>query len=230
MSRTKRFWQFRSLVLLFAIVFGLCAAAAMFPDALETMAKSPQMASPEHVYKVVIDAGHGGKDPGAAGASGREEKEFTRALSQQIYELLKQEPMFDPYLTRSDDTFIALQDRALLANDLDADALISIHGNTYADPDVGGTETYYFSADSKPLAQALHEHLIQAQGSRDRGVGKYDWTVLTYSEVPAVLTEVGYLTNPGEEAVMWSADGQRRTAEAIVDGFKQYFTENPKRF
>lgn len=176
-------------------------------------------------YKIVIDAGHGGKDPGAEGASGKRERSYTLELSKKVFDLLQQEPMFEAYLTRTDDTFVDLEDRIKLANDLDADAFVSIHGNTYTDPNVSGTETYYYADDSIPFASEVHEHLVEATGFRDRGVRKEDWKVLTQSDNLAILLEVGYLTNPSDEMNMLSDSHQDQTAKAIVKGIKAYFAD-----
>jgi N-acetylmuramoyl-L-alanine amidase len=176
-------------------------------------------------FKIVIDAGHGGKDPGAAGASGMNEKEYTLSLSKKIYELLKQNPMFEPYVTRTDDTFVDLLDRAQLANDLKADAFISLHANFFKDPQVTGTETYYYFDNSLKLAQVVHEHILSALGFKDRGVRNNQLKVISHTNMPAILLELGYITNKNQEADMLSSDGQTRTAQAIVDGLKQYFVQ-----
>ncbi|MCQ6559784.1 N-acetylmuramoyl-L-alanine amidase family protein [Paenibacillus mendelii] len=176
-------------------------------------------------YKIVIDAGHGGNDPGAGGVSGKEEKEYTLALSREVYELLKLEPMFEPYMTRDDDSFVELDDRAKFANEREADAFISIHGNTYTDSSISGTETYYFSDNSRLLASTIHQELVEATGFNDRGVKHEAWRVLTQSEKPAILMEVGFLTNKEEEKKMLDPAARSRVAHAIVDGLKQYFTQ-----
>lgn len=176
-------------------------------------------------YKIVIDAGHGGKDPGADGASGNREQAYTLALATKVFDLLRQEPQFEPYMTRTDDTFVELEDRAKLANDLGADAFVSIHGNTYTDPNVSGTESYYYADDSRPLAVEVHKQLAKATGFQDRGVKREGWKVLTQSNDLAILLEVGFLTNPNDEAQMLSEAHQNRTAQAIVDGIKNYFAE-----
>lgn len=176
-------------------------------------------------YKIVIDAGHGGKDPGAEGVSGNHERAYTLALSKKVFDLLQQEPMFEAYMTRTDDTFVDLEDRNKFAHDLDADALVSIHGNTYTDPDVSGTETYYYGDDSIPFAHEVHEDLTEATGFRDRGVRKEGWKILTDSNIPAILLEVGFLTNPSDEMKMLSESHQDRTALGIVKGIKDYFTD-----
>ncbi|MDF2650514.1 MAG: N-acetylmuramoyl-L-alanine amidase [Paenibacillus sp.] len=198
--------------------------------AIET-GQAPPSSTPSPVvkqgskYKIVIDPGHGGKDPGAVGVSGKEEKVYALALAQKVYDLLKQESVFDPYLTRNDDTFVSLDDRAEMANELEADAFISIHGNTYSDPGVSGTETFYYSDNSKQLAAVMHKHLLAADGFKDRGVRYDQWKVLRLSEVPAILAEVGYISNKNDEATLLNKEGQARIAQAIVDGLKEYFKE-----
>lgn len=176
-------------------------------------------------YKIVIDAGHGGKDPGAEGVSGNHERAYTLALSKKVFDLLQQEPMFEAFMTRTDDTFVDLENRNKFANDLDADALVSIHGNTFTDPDVSGTETYYYADDSIPFAREVHEHLVEATGFRDREVRKEGWKILTQSDSLAILLEVGFLTNPSEEANMLNQRHQEQTAQGIVKGIKDYFTD-----
>ncbi|WP_442602443.1 N-acetylmuramoyl-L-alanine amidase family protein [Paenibacillus sp. KN14-4R] len=179
-------------------------------------------------YKIVIDAGHGGKDPGADGASGKRERAYTLALSKKVFDLLKQEPMFEVYMTRTDDTFVDLEDRIKLANDLNAEAFISIHGNTYADSNVSGTETYYYADDSIPFASKVHEYLVKATGFKDRGVRKEHLKVLTQSNNLAILLEVGFLTNRSDETNMLSDRHQDRTATAIVKGIKEYFADRER--
>jgi len=176
-------------------------------------------------YKIVIDAGHGGKDPGAEGVSGNHERAYTLALSTKVYDLLQQEPMFEVHSTRTDDTFVTLKDRAQMANDLDADAFVSIHGNTYVDPDVSGTETYYYADESLLFASKVHEQLAEATGFKNRGVKKEGWEVLKLSNNLAVLLEIGFLTNPSDETSMLSEMHQDRTAQAIVSGIKKYFLD-----
>lgn len=174
-------------------------------------------------YTIVIDPGHGGHDPGATGASGDYERDFTLSLAQKVFELLQEEPMFEPLLTRSDDTHVELEDRAAFANEWKADALVSIHGNTYSDPSVEGTETLYHNKNSILLAQTMQQEVVEAMGFRDRGVKEQQLKVLSLSEMPSALIEIGYLTNSEQEAYMRSNDGQAMAAQAIVDGLKRYF-------
>ncbi|OZB92383.1 N-acetylmuramoyl-L-alanine amidase [Paenibacillus sp. XY044] len=175
-------------------------------------------------YKIVIDPGHGGKDRGATGASGSSEKDFTLQLALKVKELATQEPQIQVYLTRTDDQFISSIDRARpkFANDLGADLFISIHGNTYEDPNISGTETYYYHEDSLSLAEIMQKHMIQTSGFRDRGVKKENYFVVKETNMPGVLIETGYLTNPQEEKQMLSDEVQFRMASSILDGIKEY--------
>lgn len=186
--------------------------------------RKAQGAFPGQPYKVMIDPGHGGKDPGAKGIGGKEEKDSNLAIAAKVYELLKEDPMFDPRLTRSDDTFVPLEDRAGMANDWKADVFLSIHGNSYEDSSVGGTETYYLSEDSIPLARAIQQSVVESTGFPDRGMRLNHLKVLDVSRMPAVLVEPGYLTNAAEGVLMQDENGQSQLAQAIVDGLKDYFS------
>lgn len=176
------------------------------------------------VYKVVVDPGHGGDDPGAIGASGSFEKDFTLSLSKKLAALLEQESALEVYMTREEDVFISTEtrERPNFANDLSADLYVSIHANTYDNPSVSGTETYYYHDDAEVLANTIHKHLLSATGYTDRGVRKENYFVLTDTTMPAVLLEVGYLTNPEQEREMISEEFQQTAAEAIRDGIKEY--------
>ncbi|MGO4547576.1 N-acetylmuramoyl-L-alanine amidase [Paenibacillus sp. 2TAB23] len=186
---------------------------------------SPPSSSQTQKYKIMIDPGHGGKDPGATGASGNYERDYTLTLAKKVFDLLRDDPMFEPRMTRTTDVFVELEDRAAMANEWQADALLAIHGNTYTDDSANGTETLHTHDDSNLLAQTVQKNVIKALGFRDRGVKEERLKVLSLSEMPAALVEVGYLTNAGEEAVMLSTDGQNAAAKGIVEGLKQYFLQ-----
>ncbi|WP_139999604.1 N-acetylmuramoyl-L-alanine amidase [Paenibacillus paridis] len=186
---------------------------------------SPPASIQSPKYKIMIDPGHGGKDPGATGASGKYERDYTLTLAMKVFDLLRDEPMFEPRLTRSTDLFVELEDRAAMANEWQADALLSIHGNTYTDASANGTETLHTEEGSRLLAQSVQQNMIKGLGFRDRGVKEEQLKVLSLSEMPAVLVEVGYLTNSDEESIMLSTDGQAAAAKGIVEGLKQYFLQ-----
>lgn len=185
---------------------------------------APPSEQPKKI-RIVIDPGHGGKDPGAVGDDESMEKDYTLSIALRVFELLEREPLFEPRLTREADEFVELEQRADLANAWEADALISIHANTYKHPSVGGTETYYLYDHSLPLANSIHRHLVEGMGFRDREIRQLHWKVLRFSHMPAVLVEIGYLTNPDEAAAMLSDEGRTRAAQAIVNGFKHHYAE-----
>ena len=172
-------------------------------------------------YKVVIDAGHGGKDPGADGASGNYEKHFTLQISKKIQQLLDQDPNIQTYMTRVDDSFISLDDRALFANNLDADLFISIHGNTYIST-ISGTETYYWHRESIEFAKIMHKYVLEGTKLPDRNLRKMQYRVLRDTKMPAALLELGYLSNAAEESIMLTEAFQNRVAASIVTGIKEY--------
>ncbi|CAH1217245.1 hypothetical protein PAECIP111893_04241 [Paenibacillus plantiphilus] len=172
---------------------------------------------------IVLDAGHGGTDPGTTGISGKLEKHFNLALTLKVEALLRQIPGVDVVLTRSDDTFIPLGDRAVIANNLQAALFISLHGNSVlSSPTVRGTETLYYNDSSKPLANILHRHLLAAAGFKDRTVKYKSLKVLRDATMPAALLEIGFLSNAEEESIMHTEEFQNRVASAIVTGIKEY--------
>ncbi|WP_339310266.1 N-acetylmuramoyl-L-alanine amidase [Paenibacillus sp. FSL M7-0896] len=176
------------------------------------------------VYKVVVDPGHGGEDPGAVSVSGRLEKDFNLSLSEQIAARVEQDPQLEILLTRTGDAFISSQElfRPQFANNLAADLFISIHGNTYEEASASGTETFYYHEESLAWAETIHKHVIQATGLKDRGVKKGNYFVLRDTVMPSVLLELGYLTNPGDEAKMWTSGFQESVSSAVVDGIREY--------
>ncbi|WP_046214374.1 N-acetylmuramoyl-L-alanine amidase family protein [Paenibacillus wulumuqiensis] len=172
---------------------------------------------------VVIDAGHGGKDPGAPSIQQRREKDFTLAVVLKIQALLQQEPNIDFVLTRSDDTYPTLQGRVKTANDLNADLFVSIHGNsTSSAVSPSGTEIYYTRSDSKQFAKVIHDHVVSALGLPDRGIHTKSLHVTRETKMPAVLIEAGYLSSMVDEPLMYTDDFQQKLAQAVVDGMKEY--------
>lgn len=172
---------------------------------------------------VVIDAGHGGSAPGAISITNKKEKDFALAVALKVEKLLKKETGLDYVLTRSTDATVSLQDRAKLANDLNATIFVSIHGNSVdAKTSPSGSETYYSRDESIPLADVMHRHLVESTKLPDRKVRKKSLHVTRETVMPAVLLEVGYLKNKTDEALMYSEDFQQRVAEGIVAGMKEY--------
>ncbi|KYG29685.1 hypothetical protein AZF04_08495 [Alkalihalobacillus trypoxylicola] len=181
----------------------------------------------EYKYKVVIDPGHGGSDPGAIGFSGSYEKDFTLSLSTKVFKLLTEKYQIGATMTREGDQHLSskTKDRPNIANHLEADLFISIHANIFEDSTVTGTETFYYDEDSKSLADIIHKHVIEATGYHDRGVKVGNFFVLKDTEMPAALLELGYLTNQEQEEDMLSESFQNRVALAIVEGIIEYLEQ-----
>lgn len=174
---------------------------------------------------VVLDAGHGAKDSGAVGVTGKYEKTFNLAVVLKAAALLKKENDIDVVLTRSDDTFLELKDRVTIANNLKADMFLSVHANSTgsSSSSASGTETYYQKESSKALATIMQKHLVKATGLTNRGVRYGNFHVIRETKMPAVLLEVGYLSNKGDEALLFTDALQNRVAAAMVSTIKEYF-------
>lgn len=172
---------------------------------------------------VVIDAGHGAKDSGAVGASRKNyEKTFNLAMALKVESILKQNPNLQVVLTRSDDTFLELKQRVKVAENLKANAFVSIHANSSSSSASNGTETYYQRSASKAFADVMHKYFAPATGLTDRGIRYGNFHVIRETTMPAVLLEVGYLSNAKEEAILFDEDFQNRVAQGIADGIKEY--------
>lgn len=180
----------------------------------------PQIDSGNKV--VVIDAGHGGSAPGKVSVTGKYEKDFNLSLAQKVEALLQKEEDIDVVMTRTDDSTISLSERSELANRLNSNIFVSIHGNGHGTSSPNGTETLYTRDASLELANTIHKHLIKATGLKDRRVKKQNLHVTRETNMPAVLLEIGFLSNKGDEAQMFDEEFQNRVAEAIVNGIKEY--------
>ncbi|MCM3627524.1 N-acetylmuramoyl-L-alanine amidase family protein [Paenibacillus glycanilyticus] len=174
------------------------------------------------VYNVVIDAGHGGTDPGAKSINGRWEKEVNLSLSLKVKALLDKEKYIKPLLSRPEDKFVTLADRVTFAKNNKADIFISIHANSNPTSSVTGTETYYTRDSSKALANIVHKHLVKGTGLKDRGVKYGNLHVTRETTMPAILLETGFLSNKGDSDVLYSDAAQNKMAAEIVAGIKEY--------
>ncbi|MGG4452541.1 N-acetylmuramoyl-L-alanine amidase [Brevibacillus porteri] len=174
-------------------------------------------------YLIVVDAGHGGKDPGTKGSAGNNEKDYNLAVSNKIVDLLKQYPEFQVVPVRTTDVFYELSERAAFANELEADMFLSIHANAFPKPTAAGTETFYYNENSKDFAQVVHKHLRGATQFPDRGVKQSGFYVIKNTKMPAVLTETGFLSNPQENTQLTNPAFQDKIAKAIVAAIREYY-------
>ncbi|NOU97507.1 AMIN domain-containing protein [Paenibacillus sp. LMG 31456] len=172
-------------------------------------------------YRVVIDPGHGGKDSGTISAIKRLEKDFVLAMGTKILALLEKEPKIEAFITRKDDTFIELADRAAFANDRDADLFVSVHGNSAGKETVRGVETYYYTEQSLEFANVMHKQMLKSTGFTDRKVKQSGFYVVKNTNMPSLLLEVGFLSNQAEENTMFQDAFQNQVAASIVTAIKQ---------
>ncbi len=198
--------------------------------------------------KVVIDAGHGGKDKGAAGPYGFE-KEYALDVALRLEELLVAEG-FDVIMTRRDDRFLELHERAAIAN-AHADAVfVSIHFNASENREAEGAEIFSLAPRGTPsdidwfpipkdpgvqkgtpvedasyaLSCAVHHAIVGKLGTFDRGIKRSRFAVLRLTRIPSVLVEGGFVSNPIESPQIATGAWRQRLAGAIFDGLQGYRT------
>ncbi|MGD6832102.1 SH3 domain-containing protein [Sutcliffiella halmapala] len=173
---------------------------------------------------IVIDPGHGGKDVGAIGVQGTYEKDLNLRTSRLLQGKLKAAGAI-VYLTRQNDSFVSLPARARTANHHGADVFISVHYDSIDDSSVTGTTTFYYAGADEQLANSVHQSLVQLTNLRDRSVRQESYLVLRENRHPALLLEIGYISNRGEEMTILSSDFQERAATGIYQGLAQYFRD-----
>ena len=172
---------------------------------------------------VVIDAGHGGKDPGATSRLGFYEKTVNLAVARRVAYLLRQKGI-RVEMTRTGDRFIELTDRAAIANRLGADLFVSIHSDSSPKSSTRGFTLYVANGaswSSHRAAGAL-EASMSGTGLSSKGTRKANYQVLVGTRGPAVLVEMGYLSNRREAALLRDSSFQDRMAQAIADGITSY--------
>ncbi|HEY9640283.1 MAG TPA: N-acetylmuramoyl-L-alanine amidase [Coleofasciculaceae cyanobacterium] len=174
--------------------------------------------------RIAIDPGHGGRDPGAVGINGLQEKIVVLDIAQRVSELLEQQGA-QVILTRSNDSEIDLEPRVQDANRGNANLFVSIHANSIDldHPGTNGVETYYYSSDAaRQLAQAIQTSLTQATGMRSIGVKQARFYVLRNTHMPAALVEVGFVTGRDDAPRLADPQFRDRMAEGIARGILQY--------
>lgn len=170
--------------------------------------------------RIVLDAGHGGKDLGA-NRNGVNEKDLNLSLAMMVREALTARG-FKVYMTRSTDVFLPLPQITRITNQVQPDLFISIHHNASVNSALNGIETYYYTPQSIMLARRVHGREINAVGARDGGVKRAMFYVIHHTAVPAILCEVGYVSNPAELNELQSYQRKQQTARAIADGVVDY--------
>lgn len=223
---------------------------------------------------VAIDAGHGGEDPGARGASGTHEKDVTLAIARKLKAKLDAEPNMRGVLTRDADYFIPLHGRVVKARKLQADLFVSIHADAFVKPEARGSSVFALSErgatsamarylakkenesdliggvrldvkdpylaktlldlsqtatinDSLKLAKAVLGHLGEINTLHKSAVEQAGFAVLKSPDIPSILVETAFISNPEEERRLNDEAYQNKMADAILSGIKRYFASNP---
>jgi N-acetylmuramoyl-L-alanine amidase len=185
---------------------------------------------PRGRYRVVIDPGHGGPDPGAVGINGLRETDVVLDVSLQVAQLLQAKGV-EVLLTRTSEVDVDLPPRVALANNNRADLFLSIHANalSLSRPDVNGIETFYFQdGRSRRLAEAVQTQMLRvAPGSPDRGARPGRFFVIRRTVMPSALAEMGFVTGELDSPRLADPAFRQRMAVAIATGLLNYLVANP---
>lgn len=167
---------------------------------------------------VVIDAGHGGQDRGGMPGQAIPEKGYALDVAKRLESTLRSAG-YSTVMTRSSDVFISLDQRVAIANQYRNAIFVSIHFNGAANFAASGIETYYYSGrESAALAASIHRSVVGATGSPDRRVRTRSLHVIRLTKMPAVLCELGFLTNCDEYRRIDTRSYRQRLAEAVSRG------------
>lgn len=176
---------------------------------------------------VVIDAGHGGSDCGAI-RNNFNEKDINLDVAKRVEEILLSKGV-NVAMTRHKDIAVSLQDRVSFSNDKSADVFVSVHVNASTKPEITGIETHYYRQESIDLAQNVHAQLASNIKSTDRGLFRSKFYVINHTKAPAILVEIGFISNEAERNELLGAHRKQQTAKAIAQGILDYLKELDKK-
>jgi len=174
---------------------------------------------------VVIDAGHGGSDCGALRGS-IYEKDITLDVAKRLKALLIKQG-YSVIMTRETDKYLSLQERCDITENYHPDIFVSIHVNSSVRPEITGVETHYYHQESLALAQTVHAAIASNIKSKNRGLFKSKFYVINHTTVPAILCEIGFISNDEERAQLNGEKRKQETAKAILEGVNNYFKQYP---
>lgn len=214
----RRFCQFSFLIGGLAAATLACAASATRdPTIQHTRDTEASVARPSTV--VVIDAGHGGYDRGGIPGQRVAEKVMNLDVAQRLRSVL-QSSGYRVVMTRDSDVFVPLGTRVAIANSYRNGIFVCIHFNSATRSGASGIETYFYSRESLALASAIHYYVAGGAPSLNRGVRRRGYFVLRRTQIPAVLVECGFLTNPSEAQYAQSSAYRQKLAEEIARGIR----------
>jgi N-acetylmuramoyl-L-alanine amidase len=229
--RTGRLVGVRRLVLArfqisFSALLALTALSALFVGCANGPSAAHLGAAKGNFTTVLIDPGHGGKDNG--GTSGRlrpfqKEKDLTLDTAKRVRDELKRAGL-RTLMTREDDHFVELDDRVAMGNQLGAGAiLVSIHYNATGGSQPNGVQTYFWHANSHGLATRIEQAVVSSTGETDSGIIRRRLRMTRNPEIPCVLCECAFLTNPTENAKVAQDSYRQLIANGIANGILQQY-------
>jgi N-acetylmuramoyl-L-alanine amidase len=181
---------------------------------------------------IVLDAGHGGRDPGAEGVGGVIEKDVVLKLTRVVAKRMTERLRVNVFLTRTDDSYITIDRRLAFPNE--AVLFLSLHANSCPDPSARGLEIFYGggevrpadTAGASPRAALLGKYLNDALNKRVGGVRGSarpgSFSILARNPLPSALIEIGYLTHPEEAELSQDSVYRELMADAVVDGLEAF--------
>ena len=203
------------------------ARPALFPTAAGPLSAEGLPLVPRGRFKVVIDPGHGGPDPGAVGIAGLRETDVVLDVSLQLARLLQSRGV-EVLLTRTTEVDVDLPPRVALANSSGADLFLSVHANALSmdRPDVNGIESFYFEPAgnrARALAAAVQQQMLAiSPGSPDRGVRTARFFVIRRTVMPSTWVEMGFVTGSLDAPRLMDANFRRQMAVALATGVLTY--------
>lgn len=174
--------------------------------------------------KVVLDAGHGGYDPGASYGN-RDEKDITLKITNKVKKYLE-EAGIKVFMTRTEDRFVSLAERVEISNSIRPSLFVSIHVNALlTNTDMQGLQTYYYSSTGYKIGSIIHKQLLTDVGMPDQRVRKAAFWVCKYTAAPSILLELGFMTNVEERNKLASDAYQTELAKSVARGIIKYLEE-----
>ena len=215
----------------------LCMTLLLLLGMIIVSRKLSQLVTSENVQAgkdiVVIDAGHGGHDPGKVGVNDALEKDINLQIAQKVKTYLEKNGI-QVIMTREDDAMedTKLEDmkkRVALINEIKPAITVSIHQNSYSDASVKGAQVFYYAGSevSKEVASLMQEELRKVDTENTRQIkSNSDFYMLKKTEVPTIIVECGFLSNPGEAEKLTSEEYQEEMAQAICSGIMTWLSGN----
>lgn len=172
---------------------------------------------------IVLDPGHGGSDYGAI-RCGINEKDINLDVAKRVESILINKGI-EVAMTRTNDETVSLEARTTFTENKKPGIFVSIHVNSSVKPEICGIETHYYHPESLDLAQTVHSSLISSIKTTDRGLFKSRFYVINHTTVPAILVEMGFISNDTERSELVSEGRKQQTARAIAEGIIRYLNK-----